>query len=105
MSKYDFIIFTINVAMRVANIPDQIKSGLFLMKRSIIAQAVIVSPRKVRFAQIKGLIYAPKEFIPRKIDLFNPVKRTNAKQSRNTITNIRLILYADFIILSSRLIN
>jgi hypothetical protein len=75
------------------------------MKRSIIAQAVIVSPRKVRFAQIKGLIFDPKEFIPRKRALFIPVKRTNAKQSSNTITNNRLILYADFIILISQLIN
>jgi hypothetical protein len=53
MSKYDLMIFTIKVAIRVAKIPDQIRSGRFLMKRTIIAQADNVSPRNVRFSQIK----------------------------------------------------
>lgn len=53
MSKNDLIIFTITVASRAANIPDHIRSGRFLMKRTIIAQADNVSPRNVRFSQMK----------------------------------------------------
>jgi hypothetical protein len=89
--------FTIKVAIIVANIPDQIRSGLFLMKRSIIAQAASVSPRKVRFSQIKGLILAAKELILINTALLVPRVNTRAKESRNIINNIRLILYGDFI--------
>jgi hypothetical protein len=86
--KYILIIFTIKVARRAANIPDQIKSGLFLMKRSMIAQAVRVSPRKVRFAQIKGLECAVNELISIKRALLFPNSSKKTKQRRNIINNI-----------------
>jgi hypothetical protein len=61
--KKNFIVFTIKVAIRDATIPDQTRSGLFLMKRSMNTQAVSESPRKVRLAQINELEYTAKVLI------------------------------------------
>jgi len=77
------------------------RSGLFLMKRSISAQAASVSPRKVRFAQIKGLEFAAKALIAIKRVLLFPTITTRAKQSKNIVSNIRFILYGNFIILDA----
>jgi hypothetical protein len=91
----------------VAKIPDQIRSGLVLINRSMIAQAERVSPRRVRFSQIKGFEFFAKEFKSMKRTLLSPRISTIAKQNRKIISNKRLILNGDFIILyaSNNLIN
>jgi hypothetical protein len=60
-----------------AAIPDHTRSGLFLIKMSIIAQAAAVSPRKVRLAQMKGDVWEAAEFIFVNIASLVPVTITN----------------------------
>jgi hypothetical protein len=97
MLKLYLIRFTISVAKRVAKIPAQIRSGLVLINRSMIAQAERVSPRKVRFSHIKGFEPFANELISINRTLLSPRISTRAKQSRNIISNRRLILKGDFI--------
>jgi hypothetical protein len=90
--------------MMAAIIPDQTRSGLFLIKRISIAMAANVSPIKVRLAQINGEICAAKEFIDIKRCLLIPVVNTRAIHNINMIKRVKFILYGVAIRMKNRLI-
>jgi len=86
---------TTTVAIIVASMADQTRSGFFLMNRSIIKHAGNVSPRKVILAQIKGFDCDAAELIYRKRFLLIPVRSTIVIQRINVTNKARLILYGD----------
>jgi hypothetical protein len=81
-----------SVAIRVEKMPDQTRSGLFLINNSMIAHAGSASPRKVRLDQINEYECFAIVLISIKRPLLIPVNMTQTKPSRNIINNPKLIL-------------
>ena len=90
--KYNLSKLTITVAIRVDKMPDQTRSGLFLINNSMIAHAGSASPKKVRLDQINEYECFARALISVKRTLLIPVNMTQTKPSRNIINNPRLIL-------------